>query len=285
MKIGLIGHSISQSQSPALHRMLGEIYGFNIQYDLIEPDSNSAVDFEKTILRMRELGYVASNVTFPFKQIAMQFIDKPDEAVKLVGASNTIYLEADHIRATNTDFTGFVRAYRSRCGDQPAGDVLMLGAGGVGRAVAFGLTRLGAGKIYIYDLSVAGAESLAAALVATGADAEVVSVDEIPDVARNVDGLVNCTPIGHQKTPGNPLDPAFFGGQKWAFDAVYVPMDTEFLSCAKAAGLVLVSGFDLFFYQGIDAFQFFVCQNVDPVAAKSRFIDAFKVSSQLLELR
>ncbi len=284
IKIGLIGHAISQSQSPSLHKMLGEIYGIDVQYDLIEPEHNTLECFQETVSRMKEQGYVATNVTFPFKQLATHVVTEADQAVDMVGSTNTMRFGSSKVEATNTDFSGFVKGYQSRRGDKPAGKVLMLGAGGVGRAVAFGLTKLHAEKIYIYDLSSAGAESLVEALVAVGADAEAIIADEIPTIAKQVDGLVNCTPIGHLKSPGNPLGPSLFGGQKWAFDAVYVPLDTEFLKASHAAGLDLVSGFDLFFYQGIDAFQFFVNSKVDPSEARTRFVEKFKVSSELLDL-
>jgi shikimate dehydrogenase len=284
IKLGLIGHAIGQSQSPALHQMLGEIYGFNIQYDLIEPEHNTLECLTETVERMRSEGYVATNVTFPFKQLAYHIVTTGDQAVEMVGSTNTMRIGSEAIEATNTDFSGFVNAYLSRRGDKPAGNVLMLGAGGVGRAVAFGLTKLNAEKIYVYDLSAAGAESLVEALIAAGTDAEAILADQIPDTAKQVDGLVNCTPIGHLKSPGNPLDSSLFGGQKWAFDAVYVPLDTEFLQASHAAGLDLVSGFDLFFYQGIDAFQFFVQKEVDPALARKQFVAKFNVSSHLLEL-
>lgn len=285
VKLGLIGHSIQESRAPSLHRMLGEIYGYSVTYDLIEPEDNTHEAFEATLKKMRAEGYVACNVTFPFKQIATHFVDDADEAVKEVGSTNTLYLGEERISATNTDFSGFIHGYRSRRGDAPAGDVLMLGAGGVGRAVAFGLTHVGAGRIYIYDISLAGAESLVESLQSMGADAVAITADDIPQIAPKVDGLVNCTPIGHKKSPGNPLAAELFGGQKWAFDAVYIPLDTEFLHSAKAAGLELVSGFDLFFFQGIDAFEFFTRDEIEPGDARSRFVDAFDVSSQLLELR
>ena len=285
VKLGLIGHSISASRAPSLHRMLGDIYGYQVTYDLIEPEDNTLEAFEATLKKMRAEGYVACNVTFPFKQIATHFVDDADQAVKEVGSTNTLYLGEERISATNTDFSGFIHGYKSRMGATPAGDVLMLGAGGVGRAVAYGLTHVGAKRIYIYDISLSGAESLVESLQAKGADAIAITADEIPDIAKQVHGLVNCTPIGHQKTPGNPLLPSLFGGQKWAFDAVYIPLDTEFLTCAKAAGLQLVSGFDLFFFQGIDAFEFFTRSQIEPGDARSQFVDAFDVSSQLLELR
>ena len=257
LKLGLIGMSIGASRAPSLHCMLGNIYGAQVSYDLNDPGKNSPIMFGVTLQRLREEGYTGCNVTYPFKQIAMQFVDHADEAATTVGATNTLYFKDKKVVATNTDYSGFIHGYRHRRGDSPAGDTLLIGAGGVGRAVAFGLAKVGGTKVYIYDLNVADAQSLSDALNNAGICAEVIAEVQLADTAKKVDGLVNCTPVGHLKTPGNPLDATLFGGQEWAFDAVYTPIDTEFLKAAHQAGLALVSGFDLFYYQGIDAYQFF----------------------------
>lgn len=284
IKLGLIGNSISQSRAPFLHRMLGEIYDVDVTYNLNDPGENSRAAFEAMLQTLKDEGYTGCNITFPFKALAVEYVDEPDQAVKEVGATNTLYLADGKVRATNTDYTGFIRGYKSRRGDSPAGEVLMLGAGGVGRAVAFGLFNCGATKLRIFDLNAQGAQALVDAVNAQGYTAEVISADEIPSAAKAADGLVNCTPVGHYATPGIPLDPALFGGQKWAFDAVYVPLETEFLKAAHAAGLELVSGFDLFFYQGIDAFQTFANKEADAQQALGRFIKEFDLKSDLLNL-
>jgi len=284
IKLGLIGNSISESRAPFLHRMLGDIYGFDVSYDLHDPMSSQYDALEATLKKLRQDGYTGCNITFPFKTLALNLVDEPDHAVRQVGATNTLVFAEGRVRATNTDYTGFIRGYRSRRGDMPAGDVLMLGAGGVGRAVAFGLFECGANRLRIYDPNRSNAQALVTAVNAKGYQAELVDLDELSRVAREVNGLVNCSPIGHYATPGIPLDPSLFGGQEWAFDAVYVPLDTEFLKAAGTAGLQLVSGFDLFFYQGIDAFQSFTKTEADAQRALGRFIKEFSLESQLLSL-
>lgn len=281
IKLGLIGQSIAQSRAPSLHIMLGEIYGRQVSYDLHEPRDISSDAFEETLNELRRNGYRGCNVTFPYKQLAVAQADHVNEAVRLVGSTNTLSLGAE-ITAANTDYTGFIRGYRSRLGNAPAGRVLLLGAGGVGRAVAFGVFELGATEVLIFDLNAEGARSLADALNHSGFKATVVSAEGLADAAKSADGLVNCTPVGHYKTPGNPLPLELFGGQSWAFDAVYTPLDTEFLVAAHSKGLQLVSGFDLFFYQGIDAFEIFAEMNVDPNDALDRFKQKFDIHSALI---
>jgi len=281
IKLGLIGQSIAKSRSPSLHIMLGEIHGHAVSYELHEPRDAGPEAFAQTLARLRDEGYRGCNVTFPYKQLAVSHADRVNEAVRLVGSTNTLVLD-EEISAANTDYTGFIRGYRHRLGDSAAGRVLLLGAGGVGRAVAFGVFELGATEVQVFDLNQAGARALSDSLNAAGCKASVVSAEALADAARSADGLVNCTPVGHYKTPGNPLPTSLFGGQRWAFDAVYTPLDTEFLTAAHGQGLKLVSGFDLFIFQGIDAFEIFTGVQVDPADLPARFKQAFDIRSELI---
>lgn len=281
--IGLIGQSISASRSPSLHNMLGELKGLPVKYELQELDSPEADAFKERLALIREQGFIGTNVTFPFKQVAVESADEVNDSVKKVGSTNTLLLKDGKVFAFNTDYTGFIRGYRTRLGDLPAGKVLMIGAGGVGRAVAFGLFEVGATELFISDLNLAGAEALAKALNDAGYKTTVVATADVATVAQEVDGLVNCTPVGHYKTPGNPLSESLFGGQKWAFDAVYTPLDTEFLKAANTAGLKIVSGFDLFFYQGVDAFEIFTGVEVEDVTSVwNQFREQYDVVSDLI---
>lgn len=282
IKLGLIGVSISQSRAPSLHTTLGELFNIPVSYELFEASDHTPAAFADILSGLLENGYTGCNVTFPFKQIATEYTDEVNMAVEKMGATNTLRLQGG-ISAFNTDYTGFIRGYRGRCGNKPAGKVLMIGAGGVGRAVAFGLFELGATELLVCDVNPASADSLVQSLRNYGYQATAVAYTNLADAARGVDGLVNCTPVGHYKTPGNPLPVECFGGQSWAFDAVYTPLDTEFLMAANHNGLSIVSGFDLFFYQGVDAFEIFTGFKVeDDQAAMRHFMKKFDIQSKLL---
>lgn len=281
LKLGLIGQSIAQSRSPALHVMLGEMYNEPVTYELHEPADASEAAFVATLNSLREQGYRGTNVTFPYKQLAVSHAAETNQGVRLVGSTNTLNLSGT-VAAYNTDYSGFIRGYRGRVGEQPAGRVLLIGAGGVGRAVAFGLFEVGASEVMIADLNVDSAASLAAALNAAGFKASCVSPEGLEAAATSADGLVNCTPVGHYKTPGLPIAAELIGPQRWAFDAVYTPIDTEFLVQAHRQGLAIVSGFDLFIYQGIDAFEIFTGIRADAQAVLQRFKQKFDIQSDLI---
>lgn len=281
MTFGLIGNSIAQSRAPALHQLLGQLHNLPLNYQLHDPGAATATAFQQQLTALIARGYQGTNVTLPFKQVALQYVAQPDRAAQRVGAVNTLGF-GDPIRATNTDYTGFIRAYRHRRADQPAGRVLLLGAGGVGRAVAFGLTDVGAERIDIFDLDPVQATTLARALCDEGVQASAVTAEQLQDRAERADGWVNCTPIGHYTTPGCPFELAWLGAQSWVFDAVYTPIDTPLLLAAAGAQLDLVTGFDLFFYQGLDAFEFWTGIAVDEGAARVAFMDQFALQSALI---
>ena len=282
--IGLIGQNISASRAPDLHHLLGTLNDLAVRYELQELTQNTEEVFAERLASLRQQAFVGTNVTFPFKQIAVEHADQVDESVRKVGSTNTLVLKDGRVAAYNTDYSGFIRGYQARFGHRAAGTVLMLGAGGVGRAVAFGLFEVGASHVYISDLNSAGAQALVASLTTAGYAATWVPTDEVEAVAAQVDGLVNCTPVGHYKTPGNPLAASAFKDQTWAFDAVYTPLDTEFLRCAHDAGIALMPGFDLFFYQGVDAFEIFTGVKVtDVTPVWQAFRQRYQIQSELID--
>ncbi|MEE2762250.1 MAG: shikimate dehydrogenase [Pseudomonadota bacterium] len=281
-KLGLIGQSIAQSRSPALHEMLGEELGLPVTYDLHEPADTSPQAFAQTLDSLRRQGYRGTNVTFPYKQLAVAEADSVKPSAGLIGSTNTLAL-AGGTAAFNTDYSGFIRGYRQRIGDRSAGRVVLIGAGGVGRAVAFALFEVGATEVQVFDLSPDSAASLSGALANAGYRSSVVGAAELESAVREADGLVNCTPVGHYKTPGIPVAADWIGTQRWAFDAVYTPIDTEFMRRAYQAGLAIVSGFDLFIYQGMDAFEIFTERKIQaPEPIIRRFRERFDLRSALL---
>jgi shikimate dehydrogenase len=166
------------------------------------------------------------------------------------------------MHGSNTDYTGFKRAFQSRFSNRLPGTVAIVGSGGVGRAIAFGLADLGAEELRLFDQDGSRSERLAIALRGH-ADARVTLCKSVGEAATGADGLVNATPVGMHQHPGTPMPKAMIGARSWAFDAVYTPVETRFLLDAMDAGLEILSGYELFFYQGVDAFEAFTGLRVD----------------------
>ena len=159
------------------------------------------------------------------------------------------------------------------------GVVCQIGAGGVGRAVAFGLLSLGATEIRLVERDLTRAEALAAALRAIKTGLTVVVSDDPSVAAAGAQGIVNCTPVGMVGHSGTPLPEGSFQGASWAFDAVYTPLETQFLQNARAAGLTTISGFELFFHQGVKAFEVFTGKKPDTAVLRAAVRDAWDVGS------
>lgn len=256
IRLGLIGDNIAASQSPRLHRLAGRQNGRRVVYDSLIP-REQGLEFDALFARVAAGGYRGVNVTYPYKERAAGKVAIADPLVAAIGAVNTVRFDVGGPLGFNTDHSGFIAAYRRVRGSAAPGPVLMIGAGGVGRAVAFGLVALGMDDIRIADRDLPRAQALAAALAAARPGLRTSAGTDAEALATGASGLVNCTPVGMVGYGGTPLPRAAMAGAAWVFDAVYTPVDTPFLTDAAAAGLAIVSGYELFVGQGVDAWAIF----------------------------
>jgi len=262
VQLGLIGDNIARSQAPRLHRLAGQLCGLDVAYDRLIPREMGA-DFDAVFAGCAARGFRGINITYPYKERAAAKVAIDDPLVRAIGAVNTVIFTPEGPKGFNTDYSGFVAGYRRVRGEAAPGPVCMIGAGGVGKAVAFGLITLGLQDIRIVERDLAKAEALADALRAARPGLAVMVTDDPAAAAMGAAGLINCTPVGMVGYEGTPLPAALMAGAEWAFDAVYTPIDTQFLQDAAAAGLTIISGYELFFYQGVDAWDIFVGRPLD----------------------
>jgi shikimate dehydrogenase len=274
VRLGLIGEGIARSLAPRLHEHLGRLHGVPVTYELIDGRGVAGFDPYTTARRCAQEGFRGVNVTQPFKRIMRAHAQIADKAIAQIGSINTLLLNGSPAEApqreaagwtgTNTDYTGFLKAYRGRFHESP-GTVVMAGAGGVGRAIAFALAALGAARISICDESETVARELADAVAtATGTPVTALPLSALGDALEGATGIVNATPLGTHLRPGSAFPVQHLSGAQWAFDAVYTPVWTEFLLAARAGGVEVLTGFELFFHQGLDAFEAFTGQATDP---------------------
>lgn len=271
VRLGLIGDNISRSKSPLFHRLAGSLCGLDVTYEPLIP-VDLGLDFDGVFARCVAEGFRGINITFPYKETVVSRLKIEDLRVRAIGACNTVLFGDGEPVGLNTDYTGFMGAFRaSNVGETP-GAVAMAGAGGVGKAVAFGLSELGATELRIYDRDTVKAEGLADALRGAGSSMNVIVSDSIEAAVDGTDGLVNCTPLGMNGIPGTAIAKGLMRGQRWAFDAVYTPVDTQFLLDARDAGITTISGYELFFQQAVDAFKAFTGNDVDVVALREALV-------------
>ncbi len=273
MLVGLIGINIGQSLAPALHEDAFAAAGMTGHYHLMDAESPRRRSLPDLLGAVRAAGFGGINVTFPFKEAVIPLLDAVSAEAREIGAVNTVVIDAaGRTSGHNTDRSGFREAFIEAFGvDAARGKpVLLLGAGGAGRAVAFALKDLGAAPIRLYDRDTAKARSLAADL-GPGA-CEVLDAPE--PAAASAAGIVNATPIGMTGHEGLPMTPNVVRPGQFVADVIYTPLETEFVTAAKARGARTMGGAGMCVHQAVDAFRHFTGKTPDIARLKRTFAAA-----------
>jgi shikimate dehydrogenase len=132
VRLGLIGDNIARSQAPRLHELVGGMLGIPVTYERLVP-RDLGRDFEAVFETARARGFRGLNITYPYKERVVPLLSVPDPQVAALGAVNTVLFTASGPVGHNTDWSGFIVAYRHVLGEQAPGLVCMVGAGGVGK--------------------------------------------------------------------------------------------------------------------------------------------------------
>lgn len=254
LNLGLVGKYIQKSQAPNLLTKLSKEFNFPISYELFDLQNIEEVNFELFINELKEKKIRGINVTFPFKEIAAKISHKKAEEVEITKSSNLLLLD-EKIISRNTDYLGFEKLLNYHFKEKFE-NVLVLGGGGIGRSVCFALAKFGLNKLFLLEKDIKKSTQLIDELKKIGVDAVAISLEEL-DQELIFDGVLNCTEVGHEHSPGNILRNKDLKKIKWIFDAVYIPAETEFIKQAKQAGLKIISGIDLFIFQGMEGFIIF----------------------------
>lgn len=251
---GLIGAPIKHSASPAMHEQAADALGVRCHYQLIELAGADRAQLRSLLDGVKRLGFSGVNVTFPYKEAVVELLDELSPSAADMGAVNTVVVRGDRLIGHNTDTTGFERAASGLVAESDRGAIAVLGAGGVGKAIAFALARLGVSEVRIFDTDRIKAEALARLLSPYRG---ISLAGSVADALRDAVGLVNGTPVGMLPNLGMPVPEALLHDGLWVADAVYSPLWTPLLKAAKATGARIMTGRELAIYQAADAFELF----------------------------
>jgi len=257
-----------------MHEQAADALGVRCHYQLIEVAGADAAGLRALLDGVRRLGFAGVNVTFPYKEVVVPLLDEMSERARDIGAVNTVVVRDGRLIGHNTDTTGFERAIADLVAVSNRGAVALIGAGGVGKAIAFALASLGVAGISIFDADQAKAERLAMQL-RNRLQARVVA--GIADALQGAVGVVNATPVGMLPDRGLAVPEPLLNRDLWVADAVYTPLWTPLLTAAKARGARLMTGRELAIYQAADAFELFTGLKA-PVEAIQNAFDAVMAS-------
>ena len=262
---GLLGHPLGHSLSPVLHRAALQAVGLEGEYRLYDVPPEAAERLIPQLLDDLRGGRLHGlNVTIPYKQQVTAWVEDLTDAARGCGAVNTLYAEAGRLVGHNTDAAGFWEDARRRLPlmEAPGWQVVLLGAGGAARAVAYAALRQG-WPVHVLARRLEQARALAHHFRAQGR----AQVFPHPWKRRTDPAapwftgrlpvlLVNATPVGmHPHTQTSPWPEAGPWPRGAAYDLVYNPRETRFVAAARRAGLPATDGLGMLVWQAALAFQ------------------------------
>lgn len=268
---GVVGDPIAHSLSPALMSAWVEAAGIDAVYAPFAVTREDAAEFLRAMARTNLAGL---NVTLPHKQTALAVCDRASPAARAIGAANLLTFHGGEIHADNTDAAGFLNALLAAGIDPTSGPAVVLGAGGVARAILHALVQAGAPEIRLSNRSLANAEMLARDLAPAARIYEWQARDRALEGAALV---VNATALGLTGNPDLTLDWRQAPADMAAADSVYKPLCTGFLLGASLRGLRTVDGLGMLIGQARPSFEAFF--GIPP----SRTLDARALLVSLLE--
>jgi shikimate dehydrogenase len=245
--LGVFGCPVEHTKSPAIHNALLKEYGINAVY-LPLPVENG--NLKEAILGFRAMGFTGANVTIPFKEQVIKYLDCISPVSKATGSVNTLYWENGKLCGTSTDGLGALRNLEKAKIDVKGKNVALLGSGGAAKALAYAFIE----------------EACAASLKIFSIEPELWNLplknsslhgwNEIQEHKNSIDLLCNATPLGmHPNENSSPVPKSFLKNNMAVFDIVYNPLKTRLLQEAEEAGCKTVGGIGMLICQGLESFK------------------------------
>ena len=250
-KFLVIGNPIEHSLSPKLHNHWIKYNNLKAVYDKKKLDIS---ELENLITELREKKIHGINVTVPFKNSIIPFLDQLSSEANKTQSVNTIYLKDEKVVGHNTDIEGFELAVKNINYDVSDKKVLLLGAGGVSPSIILALYNMQAKNILLSNRTQNKAENLKKIFTKI----EIVEWGTIPDF----DMIINATSLGLKNNENISLDYSKIGSDKFFYDIIYNPSETNFLNSAKKNGNKIENGKRMFIYQAQASFK--IWNNLKP---------------------
>lgn len=244
----LLGHPVSHSLSPLMHNTAAEHLGLQVRYFAIDLEQNQ---FSTLSTHLRSEFFRGANVTIPYKEALLEYVDRLDDLARKIGAINVIYKKGNSLVGANTDVYGFLhplKPYRKRLEGSRA---IIFGTGGASKAIIAGLFETGVSEIVLISRKPSKLKYDDNRILTGG-------YHEWPVYARDAAIIINTTPLGMEpdldSSPVMEEEAPLLVG-KICYDIVYNPLKTKFLALAEDAGAETVGGLGMLIYQGARAFE------------------------------
>ena len=240
----VIGNPIEHSLSPKLHNYWIKENNIDAIYDKKKLEES---ELKNIISEIKEEKINGINVTVPFKKSVIQFLDELTPEADKTKSVNTIYLNNKKIIGHNTDIAGFELALKYSKHDMRNKNIFILGAGGVVSSIIYALNKMEVSKINISNRTKKKAEDLKDLFN----NLNIVDWGDLP----NFDMIINATSLGLKKEDNLNLDFSSISTNKFFYDVIYNPNETNFLKIGKELGNKTLNGKIMFIYQALSAFN------------------------------
>ncbi len=253
---GLIGNPVEHTLSPLIHNALAEKLNHNLVYVPFQVEEEQVSEAVKGAYALNVLGM---NITVPHKSAVIDSLQEIDGLAASIGAVNTLVRVNGGYKGYNTDMSGLYRALLSEGIQLKGEEILILGAGGAARAVAFMCAYYGAAKVYILNRTIEKAEYVAGEVNAALATSCVIPLP-LADYNCLMDKkylAIQSTSVGLYPNVEDVVieDADFYEHVHTGYDLIYRPAKTKFMSCVESAGGKAYHGLKMLLYQGIDAYE------------------------------
>ncbi len=254
---GVLGWPAKHSLSPLMHNAAFRALKINAEYKIFEINPEELGDFLRSLSKENIYGL---NVTVPYKEKVIPFLDKVSGEAELIGAVNTIRIYQNRLEGLNTDGEGFLRHLTEDLGFNPKDKVIaIIGAGGASRAVSVYLGKAEPKAITIYDIDKAKASTLINHLKENFKNIALKQANSIEELnIQESDLLVNATPQGMKETDPCLVDEKFIHKNLLVYDLIYNPKETGLLKLAQGKGCQFSNGLGMLLYQGVESFNFWM---------------------------
>ncbi len=251
---GLVGFPVKHSLSPRMHNAAFAALKIDAKYKLFELDPGQLSGFLDTLKQKNIRGF---NVTYPYKEEIIAFLNSQSTGVKEIGAANTVIVDkSGRLKGYNTDYLGFA-AHLKELKLKPR-KVALIGAGGAAKAVCFALAKMKVSQLCIYDIDKFKSLSLFKKLNYSFPQIKFNVVSRIEDLEiPDKDLLINASPVGMRPADPCLVTSANLHAGLFVYDLIYSPLETKLLALAKKYNLSCANGLGMLLYQGVFAFKYF----------------------------
>lgn len=287
---GVFGDPLSHTLSPAMHEAAFNKLGIDANYIVLEL---APAAFQKLMACSSDLSLSGFNVTVPYKETVMKYLDKIRPEARAIGAVNTVFKQGRNWVGTNTDMEGFLLAVMKDGGFLPSGKkAVILGAGGAARAVVYGLSREGIREVLVADCFPERAwkivNDMKKLFKKVSYDSAAAGTPEVKAALQKADVIINATPVGLKPEDPEVIPEGWIpksGGSsarnrhcnsKLFIDLIYNPPFTVFLKAARKKGHRILNGLGMLLYQGARALEYWTGRRAPVDVMRQALLQALK---------